>query len=541
MPLFLWMVTALAASSDAAALPPGLPSPVACGTVAFIGLEPAEPMPERPVDWRKSGKAERDAFGVTANELSTDNFVIRWGNRGGVTAAEVERLAEALEDSWLELVDLQGHSVPYGADEFKFNVYIGGSGDGTPSDGGAAGYFTTDSAGWPMVVVGAATLDDPDYADITAAHELYHAIQAGTGRYAYEGESAWFWEASAEWAAATVYPSNVYYAVFLFSYAFLPHYPVNFFDYPDRGELPEYYQYGAFIVPFHLSEITADRALIRDVWMAPSPASDPLSMIQRLMDDRGLSFDEAFVDHAARMVTYDYPEGRDYEYLVDYYAPYYSESSNTVAASVGPGGTDGLVAAPRSLVPYRYGYNGIRIDIGDATELSVQVEGDAEGSRGSAAQWGARLVTHSRETRAYQDVPFRGGSGTATLTGLDGETVWLVVAPWSTQDRYYDSETFSYQYSVTMSGAEDPDDPADPDDPGDTGGVADDSGDPDASGDDTAASDGEPSDDDTEVEAGGTGGGKSSGCAAVSSAALPVGLLGLVVVAGRRRRKAGQA
>ncbi len=318
-----------------------------------------------------------------------------------------------------------------------------------------------------MVVVGASTLDDPEYADITAAHEFYHAIQGATERYAYAGDSAWFWEASATWASSTVYPGNLNYATFLFSYAYLPHYPVNFFDYPTRGELPEFYQYGSFIVPFHLAEITADRELIRDVWTARAPADDPLSMLQLLMDERGLSFEEAFLDHAARMATFDYPDGDAYADYVNAYERYYSESGNTVAAEVDPEGTGGQIDGPAGLEPYRYGYNAIRIDIGAASQVAVEVHGAAQGSRRSAAQWGAKLVVATRSARTYHDVAFDEHVGSATLTGLDGQTVWLVVAPWTSETRYFDTETFAYRYSVQLGTG-----------PEDTGGEA---------GDDTAS------------------------------------------------------
>ena len=528
MSIPIWLSVALAHGAER---PPGITPPVRCGTPAFIDLEVPEPAPVPRADRLESGKATRDAYRVTANVYETDNFVFRWGSGGGVTTAEVERLAEAFEDSWLEQVDLQGHPVPYGADDFLFNVYIGGSGGGTPSDGGAAGYFSSDPEGWPMVVVGASTLDDPDYADITAAHEFYHAIQGATGRYSYSGDSAWFWEASATWASATVYPANFNYAAFLFSYAYLPHYAVNFFDYPTRGELPEYYQYGAFIVPFHLAEITADRALIRDVWTARSPAADPLSMLQELMAERGLSFDAAFLDHAARMATYDYPDGDAYARYVDAYERYYEESSNTVAAEVDPGGTGGQLAGPAGLEPYRYGYNAIRIDIGRASQVAVEVEGDARGSRRSEAQWGARLVVATRSTRSYHDVEFDGQTGSATLTGLDGQTVWLVVVPWTSETRHFDAETFAYRYSVTVG----TDDPLEPGDSGAYG--SDDTAQPGPAATDTAGEDAS----DSRSSAAGRASKETSGCgcATVSAGRSSVLWLCVMLLAACRRASPG--
>jgi len=520
-------------STASTGLPPGIVPPVRCGTPAFADLEMPELVPEplpvpRPPS---SDKLERDAYDVTDNELITENFAFRWGTRGGVTTAEVEDLAEAFEDAWLEEIHIQGHPVPTGADDYLFNVYIGDSGGGTPSGYGAAGYFTSDSRGWPMVVVAAGTLDDRDYADITAAHEFYHAIQGGTDRYPYSGDSAWFWEASATWASATVYPSNIYYASFMFGYAFLPHYPVNYFNYADSWNVEDYYQYGAFIVPLHLSEITADRDLIREVWTDSGPESDPLSMLQSLLDDRGMSFDDAFLDHAARMATFDYPEGDGYEMMANYYASSFSESDNMVADEVGPEGTDGFTAGPRSLRPYRYGYNAIEVDIGDAESIEVVIDGDEEGSRGSNATWGAKLVVVDRRDRTYVDFDWDDTTGTVSVDGLDGETVWIVVAPWTRQTRYFDSETFEYRYSVAFG----EDDPVEPGDTGDTGEPVEDTGEPVEDTDEPVASDDDTATDDTEPVDGGSGPGKATTCSTVSAAGAWTVVLGMLGAAGRRR------
>ena len=43
-----------------------------------------------------------------------------------------------------------------------FNVYMGSSGDGAPSDSGVAGYYTTDEEGWPMVVLGQYVAENDD-------------------------------------------------------------------------------------------------------------------------------------------------------------------------------------------------------------------------------------------------------------------------------------------------------------------------------------------------------------------------------------------
>jgi len=277
---------------------------VQCGMTAYVGAERPTFVNGHLLDVPRPPSSEkllRDAYEVTANQMLTDNFALRWGNSGGVTHTKITQLADAFEEAWAIYIDEEDHPLPIGADTYRLNVYIGDSGNGAPDGNGAKGYFWYDSEGWPMIVVAADTLEDPDSADITATHELYHAIQAATERFTYEDDSAWFWEASATWAAATVYPDNIWHASNLFAYAFLPHYPANYFNYADSTDVQDFYQYGAFILPLHLTEVAADRSLVREVWTDTGPEGDPLSVLIRLMDERGLDFNEAFLDHAARM------------------------------------------------------------------------------------------------------------------------------------------------------------------------------------------------------------------------------------------------
>ncbi len=426
--------------------------PVACGMPQFLGVTPPtrveRPLGPPPPDGEK---ALRDAFGVVDNELLTENFVFRWGTSGSVRTADVERLAAAFEAAWTEEISVQGHPLPTGADTYRFNVYIGDSGGGTPSGSGAAGYFWYDEEGWPMVVVAADTLRDGAYADITAAHEFYHAIQGGTDRYPYSGDSAWFWEASATWASATVYPDNLNYATFLFGYVLLPHYPINYFNYPDSWRVEDYYQYGAFIVPLHVSELTADRSLIREIWTRDDAARDPLTTMDRLLEERGIAFDDVFMDHVARMATFDYPNGTAMERMVEANAGRYDEYENLVAATVGPEGTDGWVDGPNNLRPYRYGYNAIRIDPGDSAFVTISIEGDLDGDAGHSAKWGAQLVRKHGGARTYVPLTFEGQNARLDIDDLDGEELWLVIGAWTSISSTFDSERFGYRYNVAYS------------------------------------------------------------------------------------------
>lgn len=440
----LLLTLANGAAADAAPLPA-----VPCDTMARLreGPRPVRgPAPPRPPT---GAKGSRDAYGVRGSAYTTENFIIRWGPSGGVTLDEITRLGESLEASWAEEVVLQGHPAPDTTDDWLFNVYIGDSGGGAPSSYGSGGWYSLDGEGWPLLVVAASSLDTPDFADITAAHEFYHAVQDGADRYGYEGLSAWLWEATAVWASATVFPENSYYAVFLFGYVLFPHYPVNFFDYYDTGALPEYYQYGSFLWPWFVSEQVADRALIQELWTDTSGEGDPLEVMRAALLRRGLDLDEVWLDHIAANATWAYPDRAILEAAVAEWVGS-PEWSAVVADTVGPEGTAGWVAGPEDLRPMRYGSNAISIAPGEAPALRVRLAGEASGSARSPASWGGRVVAVRRGAQAVYPLAMadeQNGEVIVPDANLADE-LWLVVGAWTAESDDYARERFRYAYAV---------------------------------------------------------------------------------------------
>ena len=124
-----------------------------CGTITQLQLSapmiPQEDVPQ--VQGNKSSKQERNTVCNCNNSLSSDNFIVRWGS--GVSQAEAQELLDAFELAWqVEILEM-GYLQPVATDQYLFNVYIGDSGGGAPSSYGAAGYFTVDDDGYPMIVI----------------------------------------------------------------------------------------------------------------------------------------------------------------------------------------------------------------------------------------------------------------------------------------------------------------------------------------------------------------------------------------------------
>lgn len=426
-----------------------------CGTPGLLpelALQDRIPAGFVPTASLGPAKSTRDSYGVP-NSLESDNFVLRWGNSSPPGASDRERILEVFEESWRVEIEEMDHPQPPTTSSYKLNVYIGDTGSGAPSAYGAAGYFNTDSSGYPMIVLAENTVTDEDYGEATVPHEFYHAVQYGTGSFDYDvsGPNAWLWEASASWIEVEVLPDDPTYAGFLFGFALLPYLEVNFFDYPDTGQLQEYHQYGAFIFMRYLAEVVGDWEIIRNTWVEPR-SSDSLRALRREVEDLGVDFDEAFMDFVARNVTWDYAHGDWYAWYVDYYADAYGSQDQRIVGEIDSAGTSGWESPPNSERPHRYGANVWHMDSPDAGDVIVSFEGDSTGSRGEPAEWGLTVVTVRGSTVDYEVIELSGGSGEANLGDLSSKSdVYLVVGAWS-DDLDFD-ETFDYQLQVEVGGS----------------------------------------------------------------------------------------
>lgn len=436
--------TALAALAQPSPLPP-----VPCATLARLPEAPplirSVPMPIGTVE-----RSVRDAYNLP-NEQISEHFAVHWGDSGGVTATEIDRLVEALELAWSVQIDDMGHPAPATSEQYFFNVYIGDSGNGAPNGFGAGGYYSPDREGYPMLVVAAGTLNSPSYADHTASHEFYHAIQGSLDRYPYEGEGAWFWEATAEWASIHTEPDNPTNGSFVFAYALLPGNAVNFFDYPDSPQLQDYYQYGAFLFPLDVDRSAGGYEVIRDAWMDQGFSDDPLKIVSNLLEDRGLAFDDVFLDHLTRVVTWDYDQGALFA-LTTAQAQGFYPGASMVQRDLPVAGDATVSEVGGDDAPMRYGFAAMRVQAPEDGRFEAWFEGDAEGTLGTAARYGARLVVESGATHTVVPLAYDPAthSGEATVDVSDADRLWLVVGatPPNGQPDRFDVERFPFRYRL---------------------------------------------------------------------------------------------
>lgn len=394
-------------------------------------------------------KGVRDPYELP-NEATSDNFAVHWGSTGNVDAGDADVLLAAFEQAWAVQVEDMAHPAPLTTASWKFNVYVADTGDGAPGSYGAGGYYWVDGDGYPMVVISRWALADASVAASTAHHEFYHAVQGSLARFTYQDPGAWFWEATAEWAAIETDPDSEATGTFAFGYLLLPHYSANFFDYPDTGTLQEYHQYGAFLLPHDLTR-QHGWELVRDTWTDPGSEPDPLEVMRGWLAERDADLDALWLDHLAHNAVYDYDAGDRYRDVVEAYEPYFPEASVVVADVRGDGG-EGEVEG--DLAPRRYGGNTIELKAPWEGTLVVAIEGDRKGSEDSSALWGARVVREWHDgTLEYHEVPFDGRNGALEVERVGEEaSIWLAVGAWTEawSGPGWHDETFAYRWSMTV-------------------------------------------------------------------------------------------
>jgi hypothetical protein len=396
----------------------------------------------RPIAAKADGmRALRDGYGTFASPILSEHFALKTGPDVKIDPAFGKRVLEGLELAYAVEVTQHGLPAPTGNDAYYLNVYAGNSGGGAPEIPFEGAYVTSDPEGHPIITVHPVLLEgDAAYADAVTAHELYHTIQMATGSYATSEAGYWYWEATAEWAASQVYPKEPESAVG--AYALMPHVSLDYVDYPDTGTAIEMHHYGAAIFPRYLTEQVADWTLVRDSWSKPSDANDPLKSIDALLQPLGKNVADTFAAFAAHNATWDYAFGKQYRAMGDQWAKYYPKDDARFALDLPPTGQAGFVEPPAATVPWKLGYNLVRVKAPAPGVWDVGFAGNPTGTEGSPSAFRVTLVRERAAGPEYATVPLVDHAGAAEVT-VDGDlALYLVVA--SQPDAAAAEEGFGY-------------------------------------------------------------------------------------------------
>jgi len=426
---------------------------------------------------RGSSKEERDAFGLFPHQLVSENFVIKWGDEGfAVSESHVLSLSEDLESSWQVMTGDWGFPLPYGSSSYLFNIYLSGSAAiAPPSREGAAGYYTSDPAGYPMIALDPVSVSRPNFRPELAVHELFHAMQytsvaPGSSSIAL---ASWYVEASANWAASEIIPAGA--ARSLSGYALAPHPSVYAVEAGEDGACSRCY--GAFVLPRYLTERTGDPLLVPRSWQSIPMDVLPLDTLDGLLADHDLGIAEAFASFAAHNATWDYEMGLAYRQALAESAPG-DLGDHRYALSLEGAGSEGWQEAPEATLPGPFGYNILRLQRSEAGSVHVGFRVEARDD----LLWWVTLVRAGQEQPplAFGN-PLEDDEGLEYIVLGDGvaeadleyegqideqEELFLVVAPilapltWSPtasgfeyDPRYAEGVPYSYRLEVLPSAA----------------------------------------------------------------------------------------
>ena len=379
-------------------------------------------------------KELRDAYTVP-EWAASENFVVRWGS--GVELADAEGTLADLEAAWAAEIDRLAYPVPVGSEAFKLNVYVGSTGGNTPEDLGAAGYYTVDAEGYPMLVLSADTVADIEgNRATTSAHEFFHAIQHSIGSpYAFgTGEKgAWWWEATAVWINTRVHPEDPRVTDYLFGWTFFPDLPVDYFQYPDGISLEAYHAYGAFLFVDQLGSAE----VVRRSWVEADD-EDPLVVLDRLLEEEGDRLEGVLADLWPAIVAWDVDDGAALEAAHEDWTAEFPDQDRRVGVEL----EEGHFGEP-AVFPGRYGATYARYrPEGSAPDVRVRFVGEPQGRKGTAAEWVTQVLV--QDASGFAVYPFE--EDLVVGEAGEAEAIWVVAGVLA--DRRVEDETFEHRVRV---------------------------------------------------------------------------------------------
>ncbi len=354
------------------------------------------------------------------NRVTGAHFVVEWD--AGITEATANRFLEALELSYEVEVEEMGWEPPVGDGEFLLPAYVENR-----DTNGAYTYVTNcDNKYMPYISAGRNSWQNADWGDIMASHEFNHTLQFA---YSFAPE-LWWWEATATWIEAYVYPSINQWAWYVTGYSDYPY--VAFDASSQEDEVVFYHMYGMALWSFYLDEYHGGPDTIREIWENASRArgNDAID-IDDMMKDIDIDWEDAFVDFSARNTVMDYAH---HEVIPEV------RLTDTVTTLPAEG------ESARSTKPEGHGQNYIKFGkgLGDGT-LTIDFTGDP------GADWSVQLVEASRsavERSVVQHI--EGGEGTISMQDVGNKDVFLVVSPLEDSENGY---SYSWSASLDTSGA----------------------------------------------------------------------------------------
>lgn len=287
-------------------------------------------------------------------------------------------------------------------------------------------------------------------------HENFHSFQGNLARYNGFGRSKFMLESTASWGPFVLYPGVT--DDLLGYYTFHPHITVwaiqnSPVDDQIGSEFKGGHQYGAGVFWYYLSEYVGNNFLIGDVFNDRNGGTE-LEVTYNWLADRGISLEDAFIDFASRITTWDLEAG-------EYFAQSEQVSLNRmkrqqsqaerfdakISQSYDQAGTGAQwTSLEDGLEPGSWAFNAYQLSMDNNGSVTAKVR--VSDGNPDYSDFRAQIVVHSPDTgeRQYHDFEIR-ADGTETSTTVDasaGDEVYLVVA--TTPNIFSGWDTYQYDY-----------------------------------------------------------------------------------------------
>ncbi len=200
--------------------------------------------------------AGKGVYGTSyAHHLETENFTINWAD-GDASDAVASQVAEGMELGWSYFVEDAAWDAPVSSDRYYVWVILDPSLSGT----GYTTEYTTEEYpdGYPVIYINPEYSGYVDFFRLLAVHEFHHAVAFGYRDYWNGGaDEAWYWEASAQWAAYLAEPGST-------AFDYSAEWYADHTEY-DFDSTEDYHHYGIFVLNAFLHEAIGEHAM-RGAW-----------------------------------------------------------------------------------------------------------------------------------------------------------------------------------------------------------------------------------------------------------------------------------
>ncbi len=394
-----------------------------CGTPERIHTFAGRTTVAGPVSPPEDHLTDHDPFSEEAQRATSIRFVLKWGSEHPLSDGQAAAILGHLESAYEDEVTAWDLADPTEFESTWFNVYIGDTGPEVPSAEGKGGYFTLDDWGFPYIVLNRSSVSDMVYMEGIVNHEFFHAVQWASGAFSLTMGQLWYWEATATWATGRLQPDNNFYFYFLPWYALRPTTALDHHSTEDYGgEPPDLHQYGAFIVPWYITEHLDGEEVILATWREGDAGEDPVDAMDTFLGD--VEIEDVLADQAAANLTWDYAAGDRYAAHMNEVAGWYPHRDTRVTTAVAEE-DDWWVH--EDAAPGCYGYHFVQLPdaaidrVRTGGELAIAVVPDVRAGLPSTLRFRGRLVE------------FGSGGVTRHWIDPDADQTWVDVSATATE------------------------------------------------------------------------------------------------------------